>query len=714
MLLQLETDMLLSLALMQLTASIPDSSPGAEAARAAVVRLQCEPLSRVWQVAGHHMLRRPTAYRGPLLALQLLPSAPEQQQQPLATGHQQQQQQQDQPLPTEVPHQQQQLQQQQDQPLLPGQQLQQQQQQPPGQQQQPSGQQQQQQQGPAEWCTVAPTEALLSELLPLLTRLCITQLQQHQLLQQHSSAALPQQHNPLPTLLHLKTLLVCSVVPAPVGAAGAVWSTTAAAAAAAAAEEEGDDTDTVYYSCTLGARDALMVNAVEIISTFEAALRCLAAASLAAAACGAGNVSTSATATAAAVAAPAAPAAPAPRAHELLEDFSCVLGDVCLQKMGYPHTPSPLVMSALAAGPGSEVQRQLYSLLATMVKVANQMASGGCIVGAFRDVACAQYCGAATDAALALLAGPTGNPAAAAAAAAATAASAVAAAANRSSDRAATIAMLPSVVIIGRCCIQWANDMLADLSGLPAQEQQQHPDGVLQMLQVEMNQAPYTVQQWLAAGSTNEQLAAAGYAPQAEDVLEQLKQRLDKMLSDSAAAAVLQGQEFWPGTAAELMQGERWLMDTEADAVRGPEPSLSTALAAALMEFQEGSPDAAAAVMQGQELLPGTAAELMMQEEVWLDTEAQEWKSLGLALCSFAVPCMCNNPGCTSMAGLSELASVSGRSCVCGGCRVARYCGRACQRAVWKQHKPVCAALSAAAGAGAGVVADARAAAGGS
>ena len=76
---------------------------------------------------------------------------------------------------------------------------------------------------------------------------------------------------------------------------------------------------------------------------------------------------------------------------------------------------------------------------------------------------------------------------------------------------------------------------------------------------------------------------------------------------------------------------------------------------------------------------------------------AQELQSIGLALCSFAVPCMCNNPGCTSMAGVSELASVSGRSCICAGCLVARYCGRACQQAAWKQHKPLCGALSAAA-----------------
>jgi hypothetical protein len=260
------------------------------------------------------------------------------------------------------------------------------------------------------------------------------------------------------------------------------------------------------------------------------------------------------------------------------------------------------------------------------------------------------------------------------------------------------------------------------------------------MLQIEVNQAPYTVQQWLTAGSTWEQLAAAGYAPQVEEVLEQLEQRLDESpatpdsqdsLSTTAAEALMEDQEFSLDLAAAVMQGQGPVSSTAADLMHGlrcqrladseavlmeaQEPSFETVLAAALMEFQELSPDADAAVMQSQDLLEplsGTAADFV-EGGLCLDTESQELKSLGLALCSFAVPCMCNNPGCASMAGLSELASVSGRSCVCGGCRVARYCGRACQRAVWKQHKPVCAALSAAGG-GAGVAVDAGAAAGGS
>jgi hypothetical protein len=78
-------------------------------------------------------------------------------------------------------------------------------------------------------------------------------------------------------------------------------------------------------------------------------------------------------------------------------------------------------------------------------------------------------------------------------------------------------------------------------------------------------------------------------------------------------------------------------------------------------------------------------------------------KALGRYLCAFAVPDMCNNPLCRNVCGPSEAALVGGRSCLCGGCLVARYCSRACQKQQWKgQHKPVCEALAATAAAAAG------------
>ena len=71
-------------------------------------------------------------------------------------------------------------------------------------------------------------------------------------------------------------------------------------------------------------------------------------------------------------------------------------------------------------------------------------------------------------------------------------------------------------------------------------------------------------------------------------------------------------------------------------------------------------------------------------------------ESLGASLTSsMAVPCACNNPACAQLEGPLELQLVNGRTCMCGGCRVAHYCCRFCQRQHWKQHKPVCHAIAA-------------------
>jgi hypothetical protein len=70
------------------------------------------------------------------------------------------------------------------------------------------------------------------------------------------------------------------------------------------------------------------------------------------------------------------------------------------------------------------------------------------------------------------------------------------------------------------------------------------------------------------------------------------------------------------------------------------------------------------------------------------------------AASSIPVPDFCNNPDCATARGQSEAELVLGRSCMCGGCCVAHYCGRACQRLHWACHKPACKALAAARGAG--------------
>jgi hypothetical protein len=72
-------------------------------------------------------------------------------------------------------------------------------------------------------------------------------------------------------------------------------------------------------------------------------------------------------------------------------------------------------------------------------------------------------------------------------------------------------------------------------------------------------------------------------------------------------------------------------------------------------------------------------------------------EDVGSACSLFAVPHCCNNPGCSNLAKAVEQSIVSGKGCKCSGCQVARYCGKACQLAHWKQHKPVCKMLQAAA-----------------
>lgn len=72
---------------------------------------------------------------------------------------------------------------------------------------------------------------------------------------------------------------------------------------------------------------------------------------------------------------------------------------------------------------------------------------------------------------------------------------------------------------------------------------------------------------------------------------------------------------------------------------------------------------------------------------------AEELSTFGAVVCSeLPVPLCCNNPGCLSLAGASELELVGGKGTVCK-CKEARYCCKQCQVDHWKQHKAVCKRL---------------------
>jgi hypothetical protein len=128
------------------------------------------------------------------------------------------------------------------------------------------------------------------------------------------------------------------------------------------------------------------------------------------------------------------------------------------------------------------------------------------------------------------------------------------------------------------------------------------------------------------------------------------------------------------------------------------------------LQFGTASGELSAAGYNLDSLLERFEDTLIVLEAAWGDPESVtgHWglvsclQVLGQGLCAIASPAICNNPCCSNVSGPSEMLLVSGRSALCGGCRVAHYCSRDCQRQHWKQHKPVCQRLAAAAGAGAG------------
>jgi hypothetical protein len=164
--------------------------------------------------------------------------------------------------------------------------------------------QQQQQEQRAEGRLVAPSAALLTELLPLLTHHCLAHLQQLEQ-QQREVASVQTKLSPLEQLL--STLLVCSVVQAAGTAAAeglppALPLATAAAAAPAAAPvltaaapaapaREGHSNRETANSCVVHALGAFVPHAGDIIRVLEGGIRLVA--------CYAAAVTAAATATAA-------------------------------------------------------------------------------------------------------------------------------------------------------------------------------------------------------------------------------------------------------------------------------------------------------------------------------------------------------------------------------------------------------------------------------
>jgi hypothetical protein len=308
------------------------------------------------------------------------------------------------------------------------------------------------------------------------------------------------------------------------------------------------------------------------------------------------------------------------------------------------------VLLARQAGPGSAELQHCHSFLASLQKL------GACPAIAANPSAMTlglSCCFAAAEAAAALLPYP---------------------ALQRDNDREQQLSSasdatgsavmscssLPNLVIIGRCFLHFMQQ--THIVNNLATEAQQFLVRVVwdRQMSDDSESVCYTMfslqsatQVWLHAHSTL--LAAAGYP--AQTLLQQLQKLQDAI---EAVHMVLDSPAALSGSSAEQSHLQSSSSSSSAS--------------------KTSSPDLADAV------------------SVRLDQQ----KQAGLALCCLAVSCLCNKPGCSNTSGPTELSLVTGRSCRCGGCRVAHYCSQACQARHWKQHKPVCTALAAAAAAAAG------------
>ena len=321
--------------------------------------------------------------------------------------------------------------------------------------------------------------------------------------------------------------------------------------------------------------------------------------------------------------------------------ISCLCSVVLLPRD--EHVDSALMQHMALRGPValSQEQQQLYSLLSTLQKLRCCVrAEGQWDFGVHMADSC---CLAAGHVAVGLLT-------------MALAAARVGSAAHQHSQpsvAAATVAQqpavsyLPSLVIFGRCLLQWAEQL-----------QQQGPE-------------------LLVLGSAELQWNLYGHAA-ARVCLPGMRQGLSGIMPGERLESLLATVREWVGVIDLPASAQL----TAAGCTPQQLQQQLDALLSAQNATQQGLTDASLAAL------------------------VQQLQATGAMLGSIAVPHFCNNAACTNLSGPTEVLLVSGRSCICAGCRIARYCGRACQRAAWKQHKPVCQALAAAAASTAATVGE--------
>ena len=318
----------------------------------------------------------------------------------------------------------------------------------------------------------------------------------------------------------------------------------------------------------------------------------------------------------------------------------------------------PLIGPIIAARDVTSPQAlQLFGLLVSLLKLnSHAMPPADAIRHLSQRAVCYAACGllnTASDASAALaescamqpssLLQPAASGAAAGPVASSTMVSAAdPGAAGNDSSSSSTAAALPWLVLLGRCCLLSSEQLQTEYAQLHSAQ-------------------PSSEQQAVAEAQHSSE------PPQEGSRCETLM--LDVVMP--CASGVERAVEWWLYTAERSAQ----LAALGHDAQH-------------LLEFITGLPGpaihAAAVCDSNTEEAAAAVAGLV-----------QQLRTVGQALSVFAIPHACNNPWCSNVSGPCEAQLVGGRSCLCAGCREARYCSKARQKQHWKQHKPVCKALAA-------------------
>jgi hypothetical protein len=340
--------------------------------------------------------------------------------------------------------------------------------------------------------------------------------------------------------------------------------------------------------------------------------------------------------------------------------------------------PSSLACLAIAAGPGSPEQRQLYSLLCSVLKLGREIGSQGLrqawSLPAVMQQLTAQNVAAALKSVLTdagrTAAGTKGGSAAAADGSASvgqqqqqqfltdlgvTHSQYDAAAYNALDD---PLLLLPNAVLFGRVCCSWAEQLQVD-APLLLRQQAARPQLLVDASKV--------------VRATQEPTSLVGITcfDQVEHGLTELQVKVQtyiRFFEHPRVSELLLAQQYKPQQVLQVFESMLAAWQAAADSTSADPAALSESV--------------------------------------------EKLQAVGAELSTFAVPHFCNNPACSKVRGWTEAQAVGGRGCLCAGCLTAQYCDKVCQKRHWKLHKAVCRALAAARVAASGEVGAGTAAVG--